>query len=204
MIFSVITAIVYSTVHLLFTTIPQIFEEQYGISTSNVGLEYLSMGLGQIMGIISFGLVSDKILKTMAKGGEMKPEYRLLPLLLGFILLSIGLFWCAWPAQCAGAWIMPLLGQVLFGMGLITSFMPITTYVVDAFTPYAASATAANTVLRSLSGALLPLVGPKMYTALGQGWGNTLLELITLASVPLAHLDDSYSNLLRGLEPSIN
>jgi MFS family permease len=162
------------------------------------------MGLGQIMGIISFGLVSDKILKAMAKGGEMKPEYRLPPLLLGFTLLSIGLFWCAWSAQCAGAWIMPLLGQVLFGMGVITSFMPITTYLVDAFTPYVVSATAANTVLRSLSGALLSLAGPKMYNAVGQGWGNTLLELITLASVLSAHLDGSYSNLLRGLEPSIN
>jgi len=31
---------------------------------------------------------------------------------------------------------------------------------------------AANTVLRSLGGALLPLSGRKMYEALGLGWGN--------------------------------
>lgn len=184
MIFSVIAAIVYGTMYLLFTTRPQVFEEKYGINTSNVGLTYLAMGLGQTMGVISFGLVSDKILKAMAKGSEMKPEYRLPPLLFGLTLLSIGLLWYGWPAQYAGAWIVPLLGQVLFGMGVITSFMPITTYVVDAFTPYAASATAANTVLRSLGGALLLLAGPKMYDALGQGWGNTLLGLIRVACVP--------------------
>jgi len=153
MILSVIAAIVYGTVYLLFTTMPQVFEENYGISASNVGLTYLAMGLGQTMGVISFGLVSDKILRAMAKGGEMKPEYRLPPLLLGLSLLSIGLLWYGWSAQYAKAWIVPLLGQVLFGAGVMTSFMPITTYIVDAFTPYAASATAANTVLRSIGGA---------------------------------------------------
>ena len=45
--------------------------------------------------------------------------------------------------------------------------MPVQTYLVDAYDRYAASALAANTVLRSLAGAFLPLAGPKMYKALG-------------------------------------
>lgn len=40
---------------------------------------------------------------------------------------------------------------------------------------------AANTVFRSLAGALLPLAGPKMYAALGLGWGDSLLRFIALA-----------------------
>lgn len=186
LVFSIIAAIVYGTVYLLFTTMTQVFEDQYGISKSDVGLTYLAMGLGQTIGTITFGLVSDKILASLAKGGEMKPEYRLPPLIVGLCLVSSGLLWYGWAAEYAHAWIVPLLGQVIFGMGIITSFMPITTYMVDAFTPYAASATAANTVLRSIGGALLPLAGPKMYAALGLGWGNTLLAVITLGSVPIA------------------
>jgi MFS family permease len=185
-IFSVITAIVYGTIYLLFTTMPQVFEEQYGISKSNVGLTYLAMGMGQIMGVIIFGMVSDRILKRLSKGGEMKPEFRLPPLLVGLTLLGIGLLWYGWAAEYAHAWIVPLLGQVLIGVGVITAFMPVTTYLVDAFVSYAASATAANTVLRSLGGALLPLAGPKMYAALGLGWGNTLLAFIALGCVPFA------------------
>ncbi len=69
-------------------------------------------------------------------------------------------------------------------MGVITSFMPVTAYLVDAFVGYAASASAANTVFRSLGGALLPLAGPKMYDALGLGWGNSLLAFIALGCVP--------------------
>jgi len=45
--------------------------------------------------------------------------------------------------------------------------MTIQTYLIDAFTIHAASAVAANTVLRSIFGALLPLSGLKLYDALG-------------------------------------
>lgn len=41
------------------------------------------------------------------------------------------------------------------------------TYLVDAYTIYAASAVAASTVFRSLFGAILPLAGNKMYASLG-------------------------------------
>ena len=67
---------------------------------------------------------------------------------------------------------------------MIGVFMPIGTYLVDAFTIYAASAMAANTVLRSFGGALLPLCGRAMYQALGLGWGNSLLAFVALALIP--------------------
>lgn len=58
-------------------------------------------------------------------------------------------------------------------------------YLVDAFTAYAASALAANTVVRSIAGAVLPLCGLKMYSVLGIGWGNSLLGFIGLAMLPV-------------------
>lgn len=47
--------------------------------------------------------------------------------------------------------------------------------------------TAASTALRSLVGSVLPLAGPSMYSALGLGWGNSILAFIALAlcGVPL-------------------
>lgn len=58
--------------------------------------------------------------------------------------------------------IVPIIGSGVFSAGVLGTFMPISTYLIDAFQLYAASALAANTVLRSLMGALLPLAGPKM------------------------------------------
>ena len=75
--------------------------------------------------------------------------------------------------------------------------MPISTYLVDAFTLHAASALAANTVLRSLVGALLPLAGPKMYDSLGLGWGNSLLAFIALALCPIPVLFYKYGERIR-------
>ena len=75
--------------------------------------------------------------------------------------------------------------------------MTVSTYLVDAYTTYAASAMAANTVFRSLAGALLPLAGPKMYERLGLGWGNSLLGFIALALCPLPVIFYVYGERIR-------
>jgi hypothetical protein len=75
--------------------------------------------------------------------------------------------------------------------------MPISAYLVDAFTDHSASALAANTVLRSLFGALLPLAGPPMYKALGLGWGNSVLGFIALAMAPIPVLFWKYGERIR-------
>lgn len=75
--------------------------------------------------------------------------------------------------------------------------MPIMTYLIDAYTRYAASVTAANTVMRSTLGALLPLAGPSMYAALGLGWGNSLLAFIALAVIPFPYVFWKYGEQIR-------
>jgi DHA1 family multidrug resistance protein-like MFS transporter len=57
-------------------------------------------------------------------------------------------------------------------------------FLVDAFFPYSAAATAASTLLRSVGGTILPIFAPKMFTTLGYGWGGTLLACISLPIVP--------------------
>lgn len=75
--------------------------------------------------------------------------------------------------------------------------MPIQTYLIDAYTIHAASAIAANAVLRSLVGAVLPLAGQSMYKALGLGWGNSLLAFIALAMCPIPVIFYKYGERIR-------
>lgn len=70
-------------------------------------------------------------------------------------------------------------------------------YLIDAFGIYAASALAANTIVRSIFGAVLPLAGARMYSVLGYGWGNSLLGFIALALVPIPILLNRYGETLR-------
>lgn len=65
------------------------------------------------------------------------------------------------------------------------------------YTVYAASAMAANTVLRSVVAAILPLAGPKMYAKLGYGWGNSLLGFIALVLIPIPLVFMKYGERLR-------
>jgi hypothetical protein len=75
--------------------------------------------------------------------------------------------------------------------------MPVQTYLVDCYGKYAASALAANTVLRSILGCFLPLAGPAMYAQLGLGWGNSLLAFIALAFSPVPFVFFIYGERIR-------
>ncbi len=76
-------ALVYGYLYLLFTTITEVFEGEYGFSPGSVGLTYLGIGIGCLLGVGIFGVASDKILKHMSAKGAMKPEYRLPPMIPG-------------------------------------------------------------------------------------------------------------------------
>ncbi|KAH6682203.1 major facilitator superfamily domain-containing protein [Plectosphaerella plurivora] len=195
---SMLTAVAYGILYLLFTTMSDMFQEYYGIVT-NVGLVYLASGLGQFAGLLCLGWFSDPLVARMAKraGGEPKPEYRLPPMLPGGAMLPIGLLIYGWSAHYRVFWFVPLIGQFLIGVSMITVFIPVLTYLVDAFTMYAASASAANTVFRSAGGALLPLAGPRMYASLGQGWANTLLAGISLVMLGKVLVAIKYGERIR-------
>ncbi|KAI9726672.1 MAG: hypothetical protein M1834_008937 [Cirrosporium novae-zelandiae] len=194
---SLYAAINYGYLYLVFTTMTDVFEERYNISAGNVGLTYLGIGVGNVGGLIAVGAVSDMILKKLAKGGELKPEYRLPPIIPGGFFVPIGLLWYGWTIEYNIHWIVPIIGTVFIGLGMITIFTPVGIYLVDAFTAYAASATAANIVLRSIGGALLPLCGRRMYDALGLGWGNSLLAFIALGLIPMIWVFLRYGERIR-------
>jgi hypothetical protein len=99
--------------------------------------------------------------------------------------MPVALFIYGWTARPEIHWIVPCLSFVPFGFGLLGIFVPCQTYMVDAFLSTAASAVAALVCLRSIFGAFLPLIGPKLYDKLGLGWGNTVLGFITLIVTPV-------------------
>ncbi|KUI70582.1 hypothetical protein VM1G_05710 [Cytospora mali] len=180
-------SVVYGYMYLMFTSVSEVFQKYYGFSTSVTGLVFIGLGVGSLAGLTLYSTTSDRHTKKMAeKNGEgMKPEYRLQMLPVGAIIMPAGFFLYGWTAQYRVHWIVPIIGTALIGMGNIVIFMSLQLYLVDTFTIYAASALAANTVVRSIAGAVLPLAGLSMYDALGIGWGNSLLGFIGLAIVPV-------------------
>jgi len=87
---------------------------------------------------------------------------------------------------------------------MVVTFMAVSMALIDTFTLYAASALAANTVARSVFGAVLPLCGLRMYKVLGLGWGNSMLGFIALPLIPAAFLILKYGEVIRTKYPIKN
>jgi MFS family permease len=199
---SIYVGLVYAYGYLLFTSFEHTFHAIYGFSNRTVGLTYLGFGVGCAIALFVVGAVSDRMVMRYSRGSdEWKPEYRLLPLLPGSLVVPIGLFWYGWSAEAMTHWIVPIIGTAWVGLGTVAIYTPVQSYLIDAFTTYAASAAAANTIFRSLLGGFLPLAGPSLYAALGQGWGNSVLAFIGLAFTPLAWITLRYGEDIRKKYP---
>ncbi|KAI2782543.1 bicyclomycin resistance protein [Daldinia loculata] len=206
---SLYMAVTYGYLYLMFTTMTEVFQGYYGFSTSTVGLAFIGLGVGSMIGILLFSATSDKYIRKKAAEADaiaqatgapkagMKPEYRLPLLPVGALLIPAGLFIYGWTAEYKVHWIVPIIGTAIVGIGNLLVFMVIQLYLVDAFTIYAASAIACNTIVRSLAGALLPLAGLPMYEKLGIGWGNSTLGFIAVALFPVSLGIIKYGERLR-------
>lgn len=104
-ILSLMMAITYGYLYLVFTTITEVFVNNYGFGHGVVGLVYIGIGAGMMLGLFAFGSLSDALLKKLkASGMEMRPEDRLPLLLPGYIAMPIGLLIYGWTAQYKVFW----------------------------------------------------------------------------------------------------
>ncbi|MCJ1391745.1 hypothetical protein MMC18_004610 [Xylographa bjoerkii] len=158
---------------------------------------HLGLGLGMLFAMGLFAVLSDKLLHQPRGGTVARPELRLLLMMWCTPTIPIGFFWYGWSAAQHTHWIVEILGTFVIGLGSFLIMMPAQIYLVDAFGPEAAaSALAANTVLRNMSGAFLPLAGTPLYTRLGLGWGNSVLAFVGLAFAPVPFLFYRYGERL--------
>ncbi|KAI1821152.1 putative MFS multidrug transporter [Xylaria intraflava] len=190
---------VYGLLYLLLTTITTVFVERYNWSIGISGLSYIGIGLGFLIGVLIIGSTSDRIMAkhTKRNNGIAVPEVRLKVSVYFSFLIPISFFWYGWSTNERVFWLVPILGLACFGLGMIGIFLPLQTYMIDAFPDYAASSTAALASSRNVVGTFLPLAGPYLYGAIGLGWGNSLLGFIALALIPAPYLIARYGTKLR-------
>lgn len=192
-------SITYGLLYLLFTTVTTVFQDQYGWEPDMTGLAYLGIGVGLFLGVAAVAKLSDATLIKLAarNGGVPEPEMRLPACIIFGSFLPISLFWYGWATDQQVHWIVPIIGMIPFGFGMMGIFIPVQAYLIDAFPEYAASSIASLTATRSLFGAFVPMAGPSMYASLGLGWGNTLLGFLAIVSLPFLPLIYKYGGAIR-------
>ena len=201
-VLTIFMAYLYGLTYIVLSTYPTLWTNDYHQSVGVAGLNYISVGIGYFLGAQICAPLNDRIYSRLKKqnNGIGKPEFRIPILIISSALTPIGLFWYGWSAQAHTHWLMPNIGQVFLSAGIIVGFQSIQTYIVDAYTRYAASGIAAATVLRSLAGFGFPLFAPAMYNALGRGWGDSLLGFLAIfIGIPAPFLLWRYGERLRAM-----
>jgi hypothetical protein len=114
----------------------------YNFTSFQVGLVYLSPFIGSVLGTALTGMLSDFIVKFMARrnGGVFEPEFRLVMALPVAISSVIGLMGFGWSVDVHDNYIVPTVffGVISFGCSLGSSTA--ITFCVDSYRQYAGEA----------------------------------------------------------------
>ncbi|KAL2824619.1 major facilitator superfamily domain-containing protein [Aspergillus cavernicola] len=193
-------AIVYGILYLCFTAYPIVFRDIRGWSLGLSGLAFCGIGVGCLIMIACEPFVRRMIKshKIDPETGKVPPEAMVSIVCIAAILIPTGELWFAW--TCAPAsipWIVPILGGVLFGCGNAGVFIYASNYLTDSYGVYAASAMAGNSVVRSVLGGVMPLVGTYLYDGIGPNWAGTLLGLLEVAIIPIPFVFYKYGYKIR-------
>lgn len=171
----------------LFTqSIFQVYSGLYGWSFFGTGVVQSAIVIGESLGLLAT-LYQDSIYLRSSEcntenPGQPIPEARLyLSIPASFLGLTAGLFMFGWTSQPTLPWIVPTIALAMVGFGMFCSTSAVTTYVVDSYAKYAASAVAGIAFLENLLAAFLPLATQSMYRTLGFQWASSLLGFLALA-----------------------
>jgi hypothetical protein len=157
---SILVGFLLGVFYLPLSTIAIAFQVQYHFSQLSSSLVYLELGVGMLCGLAVFGYIHQTLPKHFKS--RSSPEVQLLPMTTGAPLASIGLLIYGRAVEKQAHWMAPVVGMAVFSMSLVGFMFPMSTYLVAIFQFYAASALAVTSIMRMLSGALIPLCADRL------------------------------------------
>ncbi|KAJ5330044.1 hypothetical protein N7452_010434 [Penicillium brevicompactum] len=200
LVVSLYMSFIYGLVYALLEAYPYVFESVYGMTPGIAGLMFIGLIIG--VGLACTFIVSRQVpyAKRLAENkGVPVPEWRLGPTLLGAPVFTIGLFWFGWTGFTSNIhWAAPAAAGIFIGFGVLCIFLPCFNYIVDSYLPIAASAVAANIILRSGVAAGFPLFSRQMFQNMGIQWAGTLLGCLAAIMIPIPIVLRVYGPMLRG------
>ncbi|OQV09709.1 hypothetical protein CLAIMM_13801 [Cladophialophora immunda] len=186
---AVYASFVYALLYLCPEVFPLVFQEHRHWSPVVGSLPFLGLFIGVLSatGIMGVGQSTISARSTPMVG---KPCPKLVSTMaVGGVLFTVGLFWFGWAARPGIPWIVPVMATGFVGGGFLIIFGQCVTFLVDTYGKFAASAVAANTILRSMLAAGFPLLSNPMFnTQVGVGPGMSLLGGIATLAIPIPFL----------------
>lgn len=189
---------VFSLLYATLEVFPMVFEEHRHWGPVVGSLPFLGLFIGVLSAVgINLGNQSRYARISDAAHGKPVPEARLAPMAIGGFLFTIGLFWFGWTSSPHISWVPSVIATAFIGAGFNVIFQQCINFLIDTYGLYAASAVSANTFLRSLLAAGLPLAAPPMFHNLGVGPAMSILGGIATLAIPVPFVFMKYGLALR-------
>lgn len=117
-------ALVYGLLFIWFESFPLVFGGVYGFNRGMQGLAFLGIFAGAFVAIPPFLWYIHAVQeKQFNAKGEITPEKRLPPAMVGAFFVPICLLWFGWSARPSIHWIMPIIGTSFFSAGSLLLFV---------------------------------------------------------------------------------
>lgn len=175
---------IYGTLYLCFAAFPIVFQENRGWSAGIGGLGFTGVLVGLFVGILIICWDNTRYVRIYrANGGIAPPECRLPAVIAGGVSIVVGLAWFAATDAPTVHWVVPIIAGAPFGAGFVLVFICCANYLsvlsfflklerylssnslfrIDAYTIFAASVLASNSVMRSVFACVFPLFTTYMF-----------------------------------------
>ncbi|KIY53422.1 MFS general substrate transporter [Fistulina hepatica ATCC 64428] len=197
---TVYMSFVYGCLYLLFEAYPIVFTEGHGLNEGASGLMFLPIVLGGVTSVTLYILLINPRYERESERLAplpVPPEFRLEITVIASPLFAAAFFWFGWTSFPSISYWAPMMAGYLLGAALLLIFLSLTNYIIDVYLYMAASALAANTVVRFVFGAAFPLFSTQMYNALGPRWASSLIGFVALAMVPIPFVLIKFGPILR-------
>lgn len=156
-------------------TISDIFVGDYGYSKVMTACFYISPFVGGCLGLLSCGLISDRLCRylVLRNHGVYEPEYRLLMVVPATFTMSLGLMGFGWSSQVHDPWIAPILFFGCLGFGSSMGSTAAITFTVDSYKMFAAELLVSLNFLKNLIGFVFSLFNNRFHQ--GEGGRTTFV-----------------------------
>ena len=126
---------VYGLMYITLSAFPLVFQGVHGMQPGVGSLPFFGMALGMLLsGIASVLYNSHWVRLYHANNNKAEPEWRLPLAMIGGVIFAIGIFWFGWTGAYRSVhWIVPTIGGVFIGFGLLSIFMQLIMYIIDAY-----------------------------------------------------------------------
>lgn len=189
---------VFGLLYLTLEVFPIVYGEERHYSLVVSSLFFIPLFIGVLSAVFINLANQPRYFRAVDRNkGRAVPEARMVPMVVGGWLFVIGLFWFGWTANPKFHWAISAVAIAFIGAGFNVIFQQCINVLIDCYGLYGASAVSANTFLRSLMAAGLPLAAGPMFRNLGVGPASSILGAVAALALPVPFIFMKYGLKLR-------